>query len=43
MDLLSLLVGFALGAAAASLVAVCIVRFREAVAIIERDEHWFHD
>ena len=43
MDLLSCLVGFAFGAAFATLLAICIVRFREAFALLERDEHYYHD
>ncbi|WP_282966370.1 hypothetical protein [Burkholderia cenocepacia] len=43
MDLLSLLVGFLFGVAAATLVAIGIARFRAAIEQLERDEHWFHD
>ena len=43
MDLLSFLAGVAVGAAAASLIALGIVRYRAAVELLERDEHWFHD
>ncbi|VWC53758.1 hypothetical protein BLA9940_02094 [Burkholderia aenigmatica] len=43
MDLLSLLIGFLLGVAAATLAAIGIARFRAAIEQLERDEHWFHD
>ncbi|HGO6081870.1 TPA: hypothetical protein ACK3PA_006367 [Burkholderia cenocepacia] len=43
MDLLSLFIGFLLGIAIATLVAIGVAKFRAAVEQLERDEHWFHD
>ncbi|WP_279613446.1 hypothetical protein [Burkholderia pyrrocinia] len=43
MDLISVLIGFLFGVATATLVAIGISKFRAAIDMLTRDEHWFHE